>query len=122
MLRSSALTMPVVTVLARPNGLPIATTPSPTCTFEESPNASGWSADDGTDTLITDTSLEGSDPTTCAVALRPSGNLTWIEPPPETTCSFVTMLPCLATTKPEPSAFDGPWLTVMSTTPFFVAV
>ena len=30
--RCSALTMPAVTVSSRPNGLPIATTPSPTCT------------------------------------------------------------------------------------------
>ena len=35
--------MPLVTVRSRPNGLPIATTGSPTSTFEESPSASGWS-------------------------------------------------------------------------------
>ena len=34
--RPSALTMPLVTVSARPNGLPIATTGLPTCTAFES--------------------------------------------------------------------------------------
>ena len=41
--RWSAETMPLVTVRSRPNGLPIATTGSPTWTFEESPSASGCS-------------------------------------------------------------------------------
>jgi hypothetical protein len=40
MKRSLALTMPVVTVWSRPNGLPIAITGSPTCSLSESPNGS----------------------------------------------------------------------------------
>ena len=39
--RWSALTMPLVTVWASPNGLPIATTGSPTWTASELPNVSG---------------------------------------------------------------------------------
>ena len=39
--RWSALTMPLVTVSSSPNGLPIATTPSPTWSCFESPTASG---------------------------------------------------------------------------------
>ena len=39
--RSTAETMPVVTVLARPSGLPTAMTGWPTTTFDESPNAAG---------------------------------------------------------------------------------
>ena len=39
--RPTALMMPAVTVLGRPNGLPIAITLSPTCTALESPNGSG---------------------------------------------------------------------------------
>src|SRR4051794_28501162 len=117
MLRPSALTTPVVTVPDRPNGLPIATTPSPTFTFEESANVSGWSLLDDTDTRITAMSLDASAPTTRAEALLPSANCTWIEPPPETTWSLVTMSPRLSTTNPDPSAFEGPFVTVMSTTP-----
>ena len=39
--RCRAETMPLVTVRSRPNGLPIATTGSPTSIFDESPRASG---------------------------------------------------------------------------------
>ena len=42
--RWSAETIPVVTVRSSPNGLPIATTGSPTCTFVESPSGSGLHA------------------------------------------------------------------------------
>ncbi len=41
--RSFALMMPVVTVLERPNGAPIAMVESPTATLSESPRASGAS-------------------------------------------------------------------------------
>ena len=39
--------MPVVTLFSSPNGLPMATTTSPTATCVESANSSGCSADDG---------------------------------------------------------------------------
>ena len=56
--RSSALTMPLVTVPGRPNGLPIAMTASPTSTLSESPSAIGWRIEDGASTLITARSVE----------------------------------------------------------------
>src|SRR5579859_6697184 len=59
MLRPTALTIPAVTVSGRLNGLPIATTASPTWALEESANAIGWSSEDGTLTLIAATSVEG---------------------------------------------------------------
>ena len=65
--RWRALTMPLVTVSSRPNGLPIATTESPTCSWFESPKDSGWSIDDGASTLITARSVDGSVPTTEAL-------------------------------------------------------
>src|SRR5919202_3760640 len=133
--RSSALTMPVVTVSSRPNGLPIATTPSPTSTVLESANVSGCSAERGASTLMTATSVDGSVPTTFALAVLPSENVTVIEVAPSTTCWLVTMWPSPSITKPEPSAVDswpeplpfgppnwsGPaledWRALMSTTP-----
>ena len=39
--RPTALTMPIVTVLLSPNGLPMASTTSATCTLLESANESG---------------------------------------------------------------------------------
>jgi hypothetical protein len=59
--------MPVVTVLSRPNGLPIATTPSPTATVLESPSCRTVSFDAGALTWMTARSLEGSAPTTVAL-------------------------------------------------------
>ena len=64
--RLSALTMPVVIVLARPNGAPTATTASPTCTSDESVSVSGCSWDAGASISITATSLAASVPTTVA--------------------------------------------------------
>ena len=65
--RWSALTMPLVTVSSRPNGLPIATTPSPTASFPELPSASGVSTDGGASTSSTARSVEASVPTTLAL-------------------------------------------------------
>ena len=62
--RCRAETMPLVTVRSRPNGLPIATTGSPTSTSEESPRASGCSSSAGASTLSRATSVAGSVPTT----------------------------------------------------------
>jgi hypothetical protein len=134
--RFSALTTPVVTVPSRPNGLPMATTPSPTWTWLELAKASGCSSDFGASTLITATSVEGSVPTTFALAVWPLAKVTLIELAPSTTCWLVTMWPSPSITKPEPSAWDfwppplppGPpklsvgelppdWVTLMSTTP-----
>ena len=65
--RLIALTMPLVTVPSSPNGLPIATTPSPTATLLESASASGTSFEAGALTWITARSLEVSVPTTVAL-------------------------------------------------------
>jgi len=66
--RWSALTIPLVTVSSRPNGLPIAIAVSPTCTAFELPNCSGCRTDWGApSTLITPRSVDGSVPTTEAL-------------------------------------------------------
>ena len=64
--RCSALTIPLVTVSSRPKGLPIATTPSPTCRSAESPTVSGCSSAEGASTLITARSVDLSVPSTLA--------------------------------------------------------
>ena len=65
--RWRAETMPLVTVRSSPKGLPIATTGSPTSTFEESPSVSGWSWSEGAFTLSSARSVAGSVPTTVAL-------------------------------------------------------
>ncbi len=83
-------------VSGRLNGLPIATTGSPTCAAEESANGIGCSSDAGTLTLITATSVEGSVPSTLAGYAVPFWKLTLTEIAPETTCSSVRMSPLLS--------------------------
>ncbi len=94
--RCRALTIPLVTVSSSPNGLPIATTPSPTSTCEESARASGVSWLAGTSTLRIARSVEGSLPTSVAETVLPFENCTLNDEPPETTCSFVTMWPAVS--------------------------
>ena len=60
--RCSAETMPLVTVRSRPNGLPIATTGSPTWTSDESPRPSGWIWSAGASILSRARSVAGSAP------------------------------------------------------------
>ena len=83
--------MPEVTVSGRLNGLPIATTSSPTWAEAESANVIGCSSEAGTSTLITPTSVDGSVPTSLAAATRPSWKVTLIELAPATTCWSVRM-------------------------------
>src|ERR671925_1235339 len=126
--RWSALTMPAVTVSSSPNGLPIATTGSPTSTLLESASDNGCSREDGASTLSTARSVEGSVPTMFALYVAPFQNLTETESAPATTCSFVTMWPSLSYTNPDPcpccergwNPFDWPE-TVISTTPLCVS-
>ena len=66
MLRPVWLTIPVVAVSGRLNGLPIATTGSPTCASDELANGIGCSSDAGASTWITPTSVDASVPTTLA--------------------------------------------------------
>ena len=63
--RSRALTMPVVTVPARPSGLPTAMTGEPTLTASESPRVAGVSLS-APFIAMTARSVEGSVPTTVA--------------------------------------------------------
>jgi hypothetical protein len=69
----TALTIPAVVVRARPNGLPIATTGSPTRTASEFPSTSGVRLRELASTRSTAMSVEGSLPT--SVARRVS----WLE-------------------------------------------
>ena len=70
--------MPAVTVRSRPNGLPIATTESPTRSESESPNGSVVSARAGASTLSTAMSEDGSEPTMWAFMLSLFEKLTSI--------------------------------------------
>ena len=69
----TALTMPAVAVRASPNGLPIATTGSPTRTAPESPNTSGVRLRELASTRRTAMSVEGSLPTSVA------RSVSWLE-------------------------------------------
>ena len=104
--RCSALTIPAVIERSRPNGLPMATTGSPTWIRSELPSTSGVSARERASIFSTATSLDGSTPTTLAFMLSLFEKLTWTDFVPATTCSFVMMWPALSITKPEPSAFS----------------
>ena len=87
-LRPSALTIPEVTVWPTPNGLPIASTTSPTWSASVSPKVIAGSRS----RLIfsTATSVSGSAPTTLARALRPSASSTSISSAPSITWLLVS--------------------------------
>ena len=89
MTRPVALTMPVVTVRSRPNGLPMAITGSPTWSWVESP--SGITGRPVASTLSSARSVLGSRPTSLAAISRPSSILTRISVAPSTTWLLVTM-------------------------------
>ena len=74
--------MPAVTVRSRPNGLPIATTGSPTCDGVGVAERSGVSAPGLASTLSTAMSVEGSVPTSVAFRLSSFEKLTRIESAP----------------------------------------
>ena len=69
--RPRAETMPAVTEPPRPNGLPAASTQSPTSTWRESPNATAGSGPVAC-TLISATSVSSSEPMTSAGSRVPS--------------------------------------------------
>ena len=101
--------MPVVTVRSRPNGLPIATTGSPTSTWS-SRRARAASAHRAlASTLSSATSVDGSLPTSVAFSVSSFEKRTSIEVAPSMTWKFVTMWPSLSSTKPEPSAWEDCW-------------
>ena len=96
-----ALTMPEVTVWRRPNGLPIATTKSPTSSLSESPMSTAVRSLDGI--RSTATSLSGSEPTSSASSSRSSARRTLISSAWAMTWWLVRTRPCLAfTITPEP--------------------
>jgi len=65
--RSSADTIPVETLSARPKGSPIAITASPTRSLVEFPNVSGCRSADDASMWMTATSVVGSLPTSVAL-------------------------------------------------------
>ena len=79
-LRSSALTMPEVTVPDNPSGAPITTVAWPTTTDDEEPIAITFSLAE-VSTLSTARSVCGSRPTMVAGAVCPSANCTSTDPP-----------------------------------------
>ncbi|CAM5355100.1 hypothetical protein SBADM41S_10432 [Streptomyces badius] len=99
--RSSAETIPLVTVPVSPSGEPIATTCSPTLTLEESPSAAVFSPL-AFRSLMSARSLSGSVPTTSAVYVLPVERVTWICCAPEMTWLLVTISPSSVITTPEP--------------------
>ena len=122
--RSTAETMPVVTVLARPSGLPTAMTGSPTTTFEESPSAAALRSSGASLSLITARSVVGSVPTIVASKMRPSVSVTCTSPlASATTWLLVTMLPSSSMMTPEPcEPLPSPVLTSMATTDCWTAL
>ena len=102
------LTMPEVTVSGSENGLPIATTGSPTIAESELANLIGCSSEVGTLTLITPTSEEASEPSTLAGTLVPSWKVTSTLIALATTCSSVRMSPLSSYTTPAPSPSSVP--------------
>ena len=86
--RSLALTIPVVTVWSRPNGLPIAITGSPTCSRSESPRGSTARAEESIFSKAR--SVGGSVPTTRAACSVPRERRTTMSPPLATTWLLVT--------------------------------
>src|SRR5439155_1376511 len=84
----SAETMPEVAVWPRPNGLPIATTKSPTRSASESPHLASVRFPGGT--LTSATSVPGSEPISCAGSLRLSFSVITTSRASFTTCALVT--------------------------------
>ena len=87
-LRSSALTMPAVTVWPTLKGLPMASTTSPTCSARTSPSATtgSWSSS----IFSTAMSVSGSLPTRRARVWRPSASCTSISVASSTTWWLVS--------------------------------
>jgi hypothetical protein len=103
--RPLALTMPCVAVCSKPNGAPIASTQSPTCTALASPRftvgrflASIFS---------TAMSVAVSLPSTRASNSRRSASLTVTRLASRTTCALVSTSPSLETMNPEPWPRNG---------------
>ena len=106
--RPSALTMPVVTVWLRPNGLPTAIVISPTCTSARAPRANGFRSDAAPSSArMTAVSMDLSTATTAPEMLVPSWSRSVTESDRPTTCDAVRMRPPSAATNPEPTRAAG---------------
>jgi hypothetical protein len=108
-LRPSALTMPLVTVCPTPNGLPIASTWSPTCSASELPSVITGSRSRLIFRMAR--SVSGSVPITFARVLRLSFSATSISVAPSTTWLLVRMKPSwlMMTPLPRPLCGIEPW-------------
>ncbi len=105
MLRPFALTIPAVTVDVRLNGLPTASTHSPTFSFSESPN--GIVGRSLASTLISAMSVDGSVPISLAGNLRLSLSVTSSSSAPSITWLFVMIYPSVDMITPEPAPTRG---------------
>ena len=94
--------MPAVTDPPSPNGLPAATTQSPTSNARLSPQLTAGSRADGI-TLITAISVSSSAPTSRAGSWVPSDRLTTMVSALPTTWLLVTMMPPGSIMNPEPA-------------------
>ena len=102
--RSSALTMPLVTVASRPNGEPTATTCWPTSRLSDLPMVAAVRSLTPS-ALITAVSVSGSVPRMVAAALVPSAKSTVIlplSPATSTTWLLVRIVPSEVRMMPEP--------------------
>ena len=98
--RPSAETIPAVTVVCRPNGLPSAITSWPGRIAAESANVIGRRS--GALIRMTARSLSGSSPMSEARYRRPSTSATSISRAPATTWQLVKMKPSGVAMNPEP--------------------
>ena len=108
--RCTAETIPAVAVRSRPNGLPIATTGSPTWTPSEEPSSSGVSWSAPCSTWSTAMSVEGSAPMTLASKVSPSSppSVTVTELEPVDDVGVGDDVASSSITKPEPVAVPPP--------------
>ncbi|OPX96423.1 MAG: hypothetical protein A4E58_01750 [Syntrophorhabdus sp. PtaB.Bin006] len=99
-----ALTMPAVTVVSNPKGLPMATTQSPTSRLSESPNVADGSVCFAL-ILIRAMSVLASRPITVASYSLPSISFTFMLCAFSMTWLLVRMYPSRSIIKPEPKLF-----------------
>ena len=99
--RPNALTMPSVTVRARPKGEPSAMTNEPTRSSFESPSST-WSRSPSALSRRSARSVVGSSPTTSARTVRPSGSSASTAAAPWTTWLFVRARRSGETRTPDP--------------------
>ena len=103
--RARPETMPLVTVWPTPNGLPIASTRSPTSRSSESRNGSVGSVAPLVSMRSSARSICSSWAISLAANSRPSLSTTRISSAPSMTWLLVTTRPSASTMTPEPSAF-----------------